>query len=95
MFNSIFANIAFILDSIFGTTFEGARYELIYRIYTIVVFIPGLAGTVRRLHDQGKSGRFLFIILIPLIGVIWLLVLMITNGDAGKNKYGASPKISA
>ena len=55
-------------------------------------FIPGLAVVVRRLHDVGKSGWFYLIALIPLIGIIWLLVLMCTDGDKGDNAYGPDPK---
>jgi len=42
------------------------------------------------LHDVGKSGWFLLISLIPIIGGIWLLVLMCTDGDSGDNEYGVS-----
>jgi uncharacterized membrane protein YhaH (DUF805 family) len=54
--------------------------------------LPALAVTVRRLHDTGKSGFWIFIALIPLIGSIWLLVLLCTEGTAGENKYGPDPK---
>ena len=54
--------------------------------------IPGLAVAVRRLHDVGKSGWFFLIALIPIIGSIWLLVLMATDSIHGENKYGANPK---
>jgi len=47
---------------------------------------------VRRLHDVGKSGWFLFIALIPLIGTIWLLVLLAKDGEPGMNQYGINPK---
>lgn len=61
-------------------------------IYSLAVFIPGLGLVVRRLHDVGKSGWFFFIILIPLIGVIWLIVLFFTDSEAGSNKWGQNPK---
>jgi uncharacterized membrane protein YhaH (DUF805 family) len=56
------------------------------------MIIPGLAVTVRRLHDVGKSGWFYFIVLIPIIGSIWLLVLAATDSQPGRNKYGPNPK---
>jgi uncharacterized membrane protein YhaH (DUF805 family) len=56
------------------------------------MLIPGLAVTVRRLHDVGKSGWMFFIVLIPLIGTIWLLVLMMTDSQQGINKWGPNPK---
>jgi uncharacterized membrane protein YhaH (DUF805 family) len=57
-----------------------------------LVFIPGLAVAVRRLHDVGKSGWWYFIALIPIIGGIWLLILFCTEGISGSNEYGPDPK---
>ena len=64
----------------------------IYLVYALAVIIPSLAVAVRRLHDTGKSGWFLLIGLIPLIGPIILLVFFFTDSDAGTNQYGPSPK---
>ena len=56
--------------------------------------VPGglftLSATVRRLHDTNKSGWFVILFLIPLIGLI-VLVFLILPGDKGKNKYGLNP----
>ena len=95
LFNIIFSIVAVILDNILGTAIEGIGYGLFYILYCLAVLIPGLAVSVRRLHDIGKSGWFLFIALIPIIGGIWLLVLMCTDGNAGENKYGSNPKENA
>jgi uncharacterized membrane protein YhaH (DUF805 family) len=92
LFNLIFAIVAMILDNILKTAIEGSGYGLIYIVYTLAVLLPGLGVSVRRLHDVGKSGWFLFIALIPIIGAIWLLVLMCTDGNPGKNEYGTNPK---
>ena len=54
-------------------------------IYSVAVFIPGLSLLVRRLHDIGKSGAWLFIVFVPLIGSIWLLVLLCTPTNS--NQY--------
>ncbi|MFB1003040.1 MAG: DUF805 domain-containing protein [Bacteroidia bacterium] len=61
-------------------------------IFSLATIVPSLGLLVRRLHDVGKSGWFFFIILIPIIGAIWLLVLFFTDGEAGSNEYGANPK---
>ena len=66
-----------------------------YLSYFIILFLPGLAVSVRRLHDVGKSGWWLFISLIPFIGAIWLFILLLTDGQQGDNKYGANPKTSS
>ena len=60
--------------------------------YSLAALIPGLAVAVRRLHDVGKSGWFILIALIPIIGAIWLIVLLATDGDKGSNEYGQDPK---
>ena len=92
LFNLIFIVAATILDNILGTAIKGVGYGLFYILYALAVLIPGLAVSVRRLHDVGKSGWFLLISLIPIIGAIWLLVLVCTDGQAGENQYGANPK---
>ena len=61
-------------------------------IYGLAIFIPNLAVTVRRLHDTGKSGWWFFISLIPLVGGIWLLVILCTDSQFGANKWGDNPK---
>ncbi|MDY0077004.1 MAG: DUF805 domain-containing protein [Bacteroidales bacterium] len=61
-------------------------------IYSLALIIPSLAVAVRRLHDVGKSGWMILIGLIPLIGFIWLLVLMVTDSKPGENQYGPNPK---
>ena len=61
-------------------------------IYSLAVLIPSLAVAIRRLHDIGKSGWWLLVSLIPLIGSIWLLILMVTDSAAGDNQYGPNPK---
>ncbi len=96
LFNFIFIIVAAILDNVLGTTFDigyqRMPYGWIYLIYALAVIIPGLAVLVRRLHDVGKSGGWIFIVLIPLVGAIWLLVLVCTDGNSGENAYGPSPK---
>ena len=92
LFNMIFAFIAIGLDNILGIANENLGYGAIYILYSLAVFLPSLAVSVRRLHDVGKSGWFFFISLIPFIGAIWLLVLLATDSNAGVNEYGENPK---
>lgn len=61
-------------------------------IYSVVVFIPGLAVAVRRLHDTGRSGVNLLWVFLPLIGAIILLVYMLTGSNVGDNAYGPQPE---
>jgi uncharacterized membrane protein YhaH (DUF805 family) len=92
LFNMIFAIVAIILDNVLGIAIEGIGYGPLYGLYILAMLIPGLAVAVRRLHDVGKSGWMFFIVLIPLIGAIWLLVLMVTDSQQGTNKWGQNPK---
>jgi uncharacterized membrane protein YhaH (DUF805 family) len=92
LFNFIFLIVAVIIDNVVHTTVGELPYGLFYSLYTIAVLIPGLAVAVRRLHDVGKSGWMILIALIPIIGAIWLLVLMVTDSNPGENEYGANPK---
>ena len=93
LFNMIFAIIAMALDNALGLADPTIGYGVLYGIYALVMLIPGLAVCVRRLHDVGKSGWFILISLIPIVGGIWLLVLACTDGHAEKNKWGKNPKI--
>jgi uncharacterized membrane protein YhaH (DUF805 family) len=64
----------------------------LFSIYFLATLVPWLAVNVRRLHDIGKSGTYFFVNLIPLIGRIWFLILVCSNGNIGSNKYGPDPK---
>jgi uncharacterized membrane protein YhaH (DUF805 family) len=68
------------------------KFPYFSAIYSLFVLIPGIAVFVRRLHDLGKSGAWFFIVLIPLVGGIWLLILMATAGQPQTNAYGPDPK---
>ncbi|MPT30741.1 DUF805 domain-containing protein [Epilithonimonas hungarica] len=93
LFNALFLIAATILDNILGLNFSSEiRYGFIYLIYSLFTLLPGLAVAVRRLHDVDKSGWFILIAFIPLIGAIWLLILFCTEGTPGKNQYGVNPK---
>ena len=82
----VFAFLAIGIDDLARTI------GLFHLLYRLAVFVPGLAVGVRRLHDVGKSGWMLFIALIPMIGSIWLIVLMATDSNVGGNEYGQNPK---
>jgi uncharacterized membrane protein YhaH (DUF805 family) len=56
-------------------------------------FVPGLAVLIRRLHDIDRSGWWMLISLVPVIGGIWLLVLLCTEGTYGPNRFGPGPEI--
>lgn len=92
LFNMIFAIIATLLDNILGLTLGQLPYGVFYLFYLLAVFIPGIAVVVRRLHDTGQSGWMILMSFVPIIGAVWLLILMITDSEPGDNKYGPNPK---
>lgn len=66
--------------------------SIILMIYVLFIILPGLAVTVRRLHDTGKSGWYYLLSLIPYVGGIILIIMTVQNGDVGRNQYGPDPK---
>jgi uncharacterized membrane protein YhaH (DUF805 family) len=83
-----------ILAAIFSSiaNFLGLIFVLLYVVFGCAVILPAIAAVTRRLHDVGKSGWFQLIQLVPLVGPIYLLYLMVKDGDPGPNQYGPNPK---
>lgn len=88
----VFIFLGGILTAILGTTAGLSIAVGLFCLYAIASIIPSLAVTVRRMHDIGKSGWTVLVSLIPLAGPIWILVLLITEGEHGENYYGPDPK---
>ncbi len=84
---------AHFLDSIFGFADVGDFYGPIYGLYVIIMLLPTIAVAVRRLHDIEKSGWWLLIGFIPILGWIWLLIYFLRVGTYGDNEYGPDPKV--
>ena len=60
--------------------------------YALAVIIPTLAVTFRRLHDTGKSGWWLLINFVPMIGILIFIVFLLLDSQPGENRWGPSPK---
>jgi uncharacterized membrane protein YhaH (DUF805 family) len=60
-------------------------------LYSLAILIPGIAVSVRRLHDTDRSGWWILIGFIPLLGILVLLVFYCTGGDPGDNDFGPDP----
>jgi uncharacterized membrane protein YhaH (DUF805 family) len=61
-------------------------------LFTLGLLLPSLAVAVRRLHDTDRSGWWVLIAFLPLIGGLVLLVFMVLDGTEGENRFGPSPK---
>lgn len=104
LFNTICAIVTRILDAIAGTSYHmtapgGATastgFGYIYTLYALVVFIPVISVSVRRLHDRDRSGWWWWLYLIPVVGAIWLLVWYCLRGTEGDNRFGPDPLASS
>ena len=95
LFNLLISIVLAVIDSMIGIFDAEAGIGLLGGIYGLAVLIPGLAVSVRRLHDTDRSGWWLLIVLIPLIGAIVILVFMVQDSKLGENQYGSNPKDAA
>jgi uncharacterized membrane protein YhaH (DUF805 family) len=84
-----FALANFLISILLGLF--GDLGKLVNFVYSLAVIVPSLAVGARRLHDTNRSGWWLLLILIPIIGWIWLIILMVLD-SAPDNQYGPNPK---
>ena len=79
------------IEGIIGI-FRGQSVSVLATLYSMFVLIPGLAVGARRLHDIGRSGWWLVLGLIPILGAIVLLIFFVQDSQAGENRFGPDPK---
>lgn len=84
LFTVILYVVASIIDGIIGL-------PIFYIVTALGLLIPTIAVSVRRLHDADKSGWWLLIMLVPLIGILLLLYWFVTRGTVGPNRFGPDP----
>ena len=90
---SLFTGLIFVLiDRSVHFKFVG-NIGALTTLYSIFIFIPSLSVSVRRLHDVGRSGWTILFIIVPIIGVIWLLALFCEDTMPEKNKWGKNPSL--
>lgn len=94
LFNLIVTLVLTVVDVAGGVFDDDLGVGLLQGLYSLAILIPSLAVTVRRLHDTDRSGWWMLIGLIPLVGSIWLLVLLVLDGDSDSNRFGADPKLA-
>lgn len=92
LFNLIASVVLTVIDFMTGLLDAELGIGLLSGLYSLAVLVPSLAVTVRRLHDTDRSGWWLLIGLVPLLGGIVLLVFMLLDSMAEDNQYGANPK---
>lgn len=87
LFNLIATFVCMLIDAVI-------QMPIFQFVYGVGVIIPYIAVTVRRLHDTDRSGWWILISFIPLIGSIVLLVFMCFDSQPGTNRFGDNPKES-
>lgn len=89
-----FVLVNMVIGSLLGmiSPMVGDSSGLLGSLFSLLVFLPSVAVGVRRLHDLGKSGWMMLLMLLPVIGWLWLLILFVLAGQAGENAYGPDPK---
>jgi uncharacterized membrane protein YhaH (DUF805 family) len=65
---------------------------LLSGLFSLILIIPSLSVTFRRLHDIGKSGWWILLSFIPIIGWLVLFIFSVLDSQSGTNKYGPNPK---
>ena len=88
LFSVIGSIVLAFLDAMIGTIDLDTGVGMLSGIYSLAILIPSIAVAVRRLHDTDRSGWWLLISLIPLIGTIALLVFLLQGGTPGPNRFG-------
>ncbi len=95
LFNFLIGVVLSFIDGATGSLDAESGMGLLGGIYSLAVLLPALAVTVRRLHDTNRTGWWVLIGLIPVVGFIVLLVFLVSAGKPEANQYGANPKFAA
>jgi uncharacterized membrane protein YhaH (DUF805 family) len=86
---TLFVSIIYIVLAIVAVA---AKQPLIAAVFYLAIILPSLAVTVRRLHDTGRTGWWVLIGIVPLVGAVVMLVFLCSDSESGQNKYGPNPK---
>ncbi|MBN2879031.1 MAG: DUF805 domain-containing protein [Clostridia bacterium] len=85
----VIINIALgILAGIFANNFLGNFFYSISGLFSLAILVPSLGMSVRRLHDIGKDWVWILVVLIPLVGQIWLIIMLAQEPQKSDNQYG-------
>ena len=95
LISALISIVLTLLDILLGTYSVEYEAGFFSGLYSLLVLIPGIAVGVRRLHDTNRSGWWILISLIPIIGVLVLFVFMCLDSQPGTNRFGVNPKEAA
>ncbi|MDF2766797.1 MAG: hypothetical protein K0S81_3792 [Rhodospirillales bacterium] len=84
--------VASVLDAGLGLMDPESGYGPVSIIATLVIIYPAIIVTIKRYHDRNKSGWWVLIALIPIVGAIWQIIeLGFLRGTVGQNRFGSDP----
>lgn len=92
LFNCLIVVVLSVVDTVVGLFSLGNSIGALTGLYWLVVLVPSIAVTVRRLHDTDRSGWWALLALLPLLGTIVLFVFCVLDGTPGANRFGENPK---
>lgn len=93
LINFLISVVLGFVDGVLGLRGAEGTTGVLQGLYMLGVFLPSIAVAFRRLHDTGRSGWWLLIGFIPVIGWIVLLVFYCFDSEEGDNAYGPNPKL--
>lgn len=79
--------IAFVIG-IIGNATDMSIFKVLGYLYSLATLVPGIALSIRRMHDIGKAGTWILVSFIPIAGQIWFLVLVCTASKPVGEQYG-------
>lgn len=82
----------FVLVNLVISLILSSLFSFLGTLFSLAILLPSIAVGIRRLHDIGKSGWWLLIGFIPLLGLIVLIYFFVQDSQPGSNEYGANPK---
>jgi uncharacterized membrane protein YhaH (DUF805 family) len=94
LFSVIVSLVLSAIDALLGTFSYSTNVGLLGGIYGLAIIVPSVAVSVRRLHDIDRTGWWVPISLVPVIGTVVLLVFAASDGTPGENRFGPNPKAS-
>ena len=80
-----------VLWIVLGVAVGFSTAQLVVDLYSLGVLLPSIGVEIRRLHDTNRSGWWILIAIIPIVGSIILIVFLASAGTAGANRYGEAP----
>ncbi|WP_261844509.1 DUF805 domain-containing protein [Aliamphritea ceti] len=86
LFYIIFTIVIGLVDNLLGIP------GILSGIFALALLLPSLAIGARRLHDTNRSGWWLLMYLLPVVGPVVILIFNILEGDQNENRFGSDPK---